>query len=130
MGNHFVVVIEGPGDFEEMMAHGFDFHSTVSQNDWDNFFNMLYGHSYHNLIKEFWVNASVKELNQEYTILSIVYSVPITIIPTSITNTKNCEDKVVVLDMLFWESYLSPHLIFDDLSDLYKVSNLNSKALV
>lgn len=36
----------------------------------------------------------------------------------------------MVMDMLVWESYLSPHIIFDDLSDLSEVSNLNSKALV
>lgn len=34
------------------------------------------------------------------------------------------------MDMLFWESYLSPHFIFGDLSDLSKVSSLNYKALV
>ncbi|KAI5431255.1 hypothetical protein KIW84_035431 [Lathyrus oleraceus] len=67
---------------------------------------------------------------EEDKILSVVYGVLITITPTSIDNAINCEDKYVVLDVLFCESYLSPHIIFDNLSDLSKVSSLNSKALV
>ncbi|KAI5413796.1 hypothetical protein KIW84_058079 [Lathyrus oleraceus] len=76
------------------------------------------------------VNAFMQDLNLESSILSVVFDVPITITPTTIANAINYEDEGVVLDMLFWESYLSPCLIFDDLSDLSKVSSLNLKALV
>lgn len=130
MENQFVVIIEGLVDFEEMMAHGFDLESTVTQNGWDNFFDILYCPTYPKLIKEFQINASIWELNLEYGILSIVSGISITITPTFIANAINCEDEGVVLDMFIQESYLSPHLIFDDLSDLSKVSNLNSKTLV
>lgn len=130
MENHFVVIIEGLVNFEEMMAHGFDLQSIVSKNGWDNFFDMLYCPTYPNLIKELWVNAFVQELNLERAILSIVSYVPINITPTSIANAINCEEEGVIPDILFWESYLPSHLIFDNLSDLSKVSNLNSKASV
>lgn len=116
--------------FEEMMALGFDLQNTVSQNGWDDFFDMLYVPTYPNLIKNFWVNASIQDLNLEFSILSVVFSVPITITSTVIANTINCEDEGVVLGMIFWESYLSLQLIFDYLSDLSKVSSLNSKILV
>ena len=76
------------------------------------------------------MNASIQELNLEYVILFVVSGVPITITPTSIANAINCEEEGVVLDMLFWDSYLSLQLIFEDISDLSKVSSLNSKALV
>ena len=88
---------------------------------------MLYGPTYPNLIKEFWENARIQELNPEYAIISIVYDVPIIITPTSITNAILCEDEGVVLDMMFLESSLFSHLIFDNLSNLSKVSNLNSR---
>lgn len=91
---------------------------------------MLYGPTYPNLVKEFWINAFIQELNLEYVIIYVISSIPITITPTSIVNAINCEDIGVVLDMLFWESYLLPCLIFGDLSNLSKVSNINSKALV
>ncbi|XP_050914952.1 uncharacterized protein LOC127129885 [Lathyrus oleraceus] len=128
--NQLVVFIERLVDFEEMMALGFNLQSTVYQKGWDNFFDMFYGPTYPNLIKDFWVNASIQDLNLESFILFIVYGVPITITPTSIANSINCEDEGVILNMLVWESYLYPHLIFGDLSDLSKVSSLNSKALV
>lgn len=58
MENQLVVIIEGLVDFEEMMAHGFE-------NGWNDFFDILYGLTYPNLIKELWVNVYVQELNLE-----------------------------------------------------------------
>ncbi|XP_050889948.1 uncharacterized protein LOC127095279 [Lathyrus oleraceus] len=130
MENQLAIIIEGLVDFEEMMNHDFDLQSVVSQNGWDNFFDMIYGPTYPNLIKDFWVNASIQDLNLELDILFVVPGVPITFTPTSIANAINCEDEGVVMDILFWKSYLSPHLIFIDLSYLSKVSSLNSKELV
>ncbi|KAI5447676.1 hypothetical protein KIW84_015218 [Lathyrus oleraceus] len=105
-------------------------HITVSQNGWDDFFDMLYGFTYPNMIKELWVNTSIHELNLDCAILSVVSGVPITITPTTVANAINYEDEGVVLDILFSKSCLSPHIIFDDLSDLSKLPSLNSKALV
>lgn len=130
MENQLAIIIEGQVDFEETMVVGFDLQSTISQNVQDNLFDMLYGLTYPNLIKYFGVNSSVQDLNLEYVILSLVSGVSITITPINIANAISCGDEGVVLDMLVWKSYQSPHLIFDDLSDLSKVSNLNSKALV
>ena len=76
-----------------MMALGFGLKRTVFQNGGDNFFYMLYGPTYPNLIKDFWVNASIQDLNLESVILSVVSGVPITIIHTSIANARNCEDE-------------------------------------
>lgn len=76
------------------------------------------------------MNAYVQELNLEHVILFVVSGVHITITSTSIANAINCEDESVIPYMLFWEYSLPPHLIFDNLSDLFKVYNLNSKALV
>lgn len=57
--------------------------------------------------------------------MSDVSGLFITITPTSIANEIKCEDEGVTLDMLFLDSSFPPHLIFDNLSDLSKVSNLN-----
>lgn len=130
MENQLVVNIEGQVDFEEMMALGFDLQSTVSENAWVDFFDMLNGPTDPNLIKYFWVNASIQKINLEFVILFVVSGDPITITPTTIANAINYGEDVVVLNMLVWESYLSPHLIFEDLSDLSKVYNLNSMALI
>ena len=86
MENQLNVIIEGLVDFEEMMAHGFDLQSTISEMFWDNFVDMLYSPTYPYLIKDFWVNASIHDLNLESAILSILSGVPITITPTSIDN--------------------------------------------
>ncbi|KAI5442948.1 hypothetical protein KIW84_011835 [Lathyrus oleraceus] len=96
----------------------------------DNFFSMLYGPCYPNLVNEFWVNAFIQDLHLEYAILSEVSGVPITPTPTSIVNLINYEEEGLVLNMHFLDSYLPFHLIFEDLSDISKVSNLNSKELV
>lgn len=63
MENQLTIIIEGLVDFEEMTAHGLDLQSIVSQNGWDNLFDMLYGPIYPNLIKEFWVYAFIQDLN-------------------------------------------------------------------
>lgn len=49
--NQLVVIIERLVDFREMMVHGFDLQSIISQNGWDGLFDMVYGHTYPNLIK-------------------------------------------------------------------------------
>lgn len=130
MENQLVVIIEGLTDFDEMIAHGFDLQRHVSQNGWDNFFDMLYSPTYHNMIKEYWVNAVAQELNLECVIMYVVSGVTITINPTSIVNAINCKDECVTPDILFLESSLPPHLIFDNLSGLLKVFNLNSMSSV
>ncbi|KAI5385192.1 hypothetical protein KIW84_071976 [Lathyrus oleraceus] len=130
MGNQLGIIIEGQVDFDEIMAHGLDLQRIVSHNGWNKFFDMLCGPFYPNLVKKFWVNASIQDPHLKYAILSEVSDVPITITRTSISNAINYEEEGVVLDMLFWDSYLPSHLIFEDLFDLSKVSNINSKALV
>lgn len=91
---------------------------------------MVYGPCYPNLVKDFWVNAYIQDLHLKYAILSKVFGALITITPTYIANSINCEEEGVVMDILLWDSYLPCRLIFEDLSDLSKVSNLNSRALV
>lgn len=130
MENQLIVTIEELVDFEEMMAQGFDLQSVVSQNGWDDFFDMLYGLTYPYLIKEFWVNAFVQELNLECVTFSFVFVVPITITPTSTTNAIKCEDEGLTPNMLFWDSSFPHPLIFDNMFDLSKVSNINSMASV
>ncbi|KAI5412394.1 hypothetical protein KIW84_057168 [Lathyrus oleraceus] len=75
------VIIEGLVDSEEMIALGFDLQRTVSQSGWDDLFDMFYGLSYLNMIKYFWVNTSIQDLNLESVIVSAVSGVPITITP-------------------------------------------------
>lgn len=69
-------------------------------------------------------------MHLEYVILSEVFGVHIIITPISISNATNCEEEGTFMDMLFWDSYLPSHIIFEDLSDLSKVSNINSTELV
>lgn len=113
-----------------MMGQGFDLQSVVSRNGGDDFFYMLSGPTYPNLVKELWVNAFVQELHLEVVIIFVVSSIPITITSTSIVNATNCKDEGVTLDMLFWELSFPLHLIFYNLYDLSKVSNFNSVASV
>ncbi|KAI5415124.1 hypothetical protein KIW84_040543 [Lathyrus oleraceus] len=93
MENQLNIIIEGLVYFEDKMALGLDLQSNVSQNGWDNFFDMLYVPSYPNLNKDFWVNASMQDLNLESSILSVVFVVPITITLIAIANEINFEDE-------------------------------------
>lgn len=100
MENQLAIIIEGQIDFEDIMARGLDLQSIVFHNGWDNFFDMIYGPCYPNLVKKFWANASIQNLHLKYVILSEVFDVLITITPTSIANAINCEEEGVVMDMI------------------------------
>lgn len=82
------------------------------------------------MIKEFWVNAYVKDLNLECIILYVVSGIPITITLTITATIIICEDEDVTPYMLFWKYYFPLHLIFYNLSNISKVSNLNYMASV
>ena len=90
--NQLVVINEMFVDFEELLKLGFNFWKTVSEQGWNGYFDMLCGFTYPNLVKEFWVNASIVELNLEYAILSRISDVSITITFKLIANVINCKE--------------------------------------
>lgn len=125
--NQLVIINKRLVDFEELLALGYNFHRTVSQQGWNGYFSMLFGFTYSNLVKEFCVNAYIHQLNLEFVVLFKVSGVPITIITATISNVINCEDDKVPLDIILWEHYFPINRIFVDPSKSFNVSNLRSE---
>ena len=116
--NQLVVINEKFVDFEELFKLGFNFWKTVSEKGWNGYFDMTCGFNYRNLVKEFWVNASIVELNHEYVILSKVSGVSITVTSKTIANVINCEEIGEISGTLVWEYYLPTWHTFVDPSKL------------
>ena len=98
--NQLVVINEKFVDFDELLKLGFNFWKTVFEQGWNEYFEMLCGFTYPSLVKEFWINASIVELNSECAILSKVTGVSITVTSKVISNVINCEEIGEILGTL------------------------------
>lgn len=85
------------------MAQGFDLQSVICRKGWDGLFDMLYGYTYSNLVRELWVNASVQGLNLGCVILFEVSGVPITITSSTNAYAIKHDDEGFTQYMMFWE---------------------------
>ena len=128
--NQLVIINEKLVDFDELLKIGFNFWKTVSEQGWNGYFEMLCGFTYPSLVKEFWINAYIVELNSECAILSKVSGVSITITYKSIANVINCEQIGEIPGTLVWEYCLPTWRTFVDPSNISMVSNLRPDAIV
>ena len=128
--NQLVIINEKLVDFDELLKIDFNLWKTVSEQGWSGYFEMLSGFTYPSHVKEFWINASIVELNSECAILSRVTGISITVTSKVIANVINCEEIGEIPRTLVWDYYLPTWHIFVDPSKTSEVSNLLPEAVV
>ena len=128
--NQLVIINEKLVDFDELLKIGFNLWKTVSEQGWSGYFEMLSGFTYPSLVKEFWINASIVELNSECAILSRVTNISITVTSKAIANVIICGEIGEIPGTLVWDYYLPTWHIFVDPSKTSEVSNLLPEAVV
>ena len=128
--NQLVIINEKFVNFDELLKIGFNLQKTVSNKDLIGYFEMLCGFTYPSLVKEFWINASIIELNSECAIISRVTCISITVTSKVIANVINCEEIGHIPGTLVWDYYLPTWRIFVDPFKTSEVSNIPPEAVV
>ena len=109
--NIWFVINEKFIDFEDLKDKGFNLSKIIHKRKLNGYFDILHGPIYINLIKEFWLNASVGIFGHDVdSIQSYVNDSPITITQSLIIKTINCEEEGCCVEHYRFNKVYSDHL--------------------